>query len=695
MANETETIPVRTQRRTRSAFDLTVAQLKKSRWEDWDDLANWIANELDLAEGARGTAKQEIEYCWRYYEQARMRTGNMPWPDAADLPSPYAPEYTDAVHARLMQTIFVDPVWTVEGWGPSAKHASFVEEFHQRAQEDERLQSYLDEWSLRGLVEGVGTLEISESFEVRRERQRKRVAIRRDDLGQPLHDENGPLLEQGEDGYYVEPQQEDAPSAEVDIDSWEPVRLGPAYDVVPYLDFLTLPAHARSRTQVWGYAKRFYRRPGELVALAKRGVYDAEAVTRIGEQDDRAGMTEEAPKGPTPVDQTGVTAQKELFECQLLLDLDGQGERWWRLTLHRERRVLLRCQVDDQSTRFIRWMPFPKPGTVDRGYSLIGHKLITVIEEDTARRNMKADRMALKVGQPIKRRQGALWEPMEQPFGPRAVIDVRDMDEVQPMQGIDDVPQSVMAWGREIRDDADRLIGQNDTAQGVESSEKRTLGEVQLRAGYAEVRINLIVKRMQEPLEELGQARHFIWKRTLAERPNMPVRRAMVIGNPANGIETSGLAQDGQITAEMLEGIFWFKPRGSVETADLNRAKADFVGLMGALANLLPVFPMMQMMLNTPPATKAVVEEMLRVFRWPDKQSFLGPAAKDVFTAMQERYEMQQQQAQLMQDPRMQILMAAAGGMGGGPMAGGRPPATGGGEPPPDGVPPRQMGPVQ
>src|SRR5689334_6268622 len=109
--------------------------MKNPQFDSWDKVGAWLATELDQAISMRGGAAEEIRYAWDYYEQNRMRGRNAPWPDAADLPSPIAPEYTDAVHARLMQTIFVEPVWTVEGYGDSAKRARLVEEFHQRAQE--------------------------------------------------------------------------------------------------------------------------------------------------------------------------------------------------------------------------------------------------------------------------------------------------------------------------------------------------------------------------------------------------------------------------------------------------------------------------------------------------------------------------------------------------------------------------------
>lgn len=646
-----------------SAFDLK--NLKKSRWRDWRDLASWLSSELDMAIGARSGRKEEVTYSWMYYEQARMRAGAMPWPDAADLPSPFAPEYTDAVHARLMQTIFVEPVWTVEGYGSSAVKAPLVEEFHQRAQEDERMQGFADEWLLRGLVEGVGTLKVTEAKQWRRKQVEKRLALQLDPTGAPVMGQDGPMLAYDESGGFVPVDDEQTPSALTQLDEWQPERLGPDYEVIPYPDFFVLPAHARHKSHVWGYCSRFHRRWPQLKDWADRGWYGKTEVDTVGDANDKAITSDDIPSPSVHVvDQQKNTAQKELYEFTVLLDLDGGGERWWIITLHKESTTILRCKIDDGMTHYVRWMPFPKPGCIDHGYSLIGNKLISVIEEDTARRNLKADRMAMKASQPILRQQNALWSPFEQPMGPRSVIDVRDPKEISVLQGIDDVPQSVHIWGEELRSDADRLVGQNDVSLGNETAEERTLGEVQLRAGYAEVRINVIVKRMQEPLEELGLIRHEIYKRTFRNNPNLPPQRAQVIGREATGIEIPGYPEQIMVTADTLEGVYWFKPRGSVETADLNRQKRDFVEFLQTLPMLAQMNPAFMQVLGTLPFAKSMLEQAVRVFRFPDRQSVLGAEGQNVFDLLQQQMEMQRMQQQAMLDPRMQFAMALAGGGG-------------------------------
>lgn len=670
------------------AFDIREADLKGTHADvtSYEELGQWLGRELDNALEGRGEIAHQIRDNWTRYEQGRTRGANAPWPDAADLTSPIVTEYVDALHSRVMDTIFADRIWMVEGWGPAAQRAPFVEEFHQRAAEEERLQDVLDECLLRAWNEPAAILEVSEAMEWRREIKQvnARLAMDPATMTPIIGEDNQPKAEQGPDGNFVEAQPGE-PAITMDVDSWEPVRIGPDYDVIPYLEFCTLPAHARNRSQVWGYAKFFWRRVPELKARALRGIYDKAAVEELGEDDERQSdtITETRPHDLLVPEQKGPTSQKRLAEVQFLADLDGEGERWWRATVHRDKRKLLRLKFDDRTTRYIRFVPYKKPGSID-GYTLSGHKLLTVQEEDTAVRNMRADMAALAISAPILRRQGALWDPYEQPFGPKSVIDVRDPQELTQMQ-LRDVPQSINVWKQDVRMDADRLVGQNDTSLGVDSGEDNTLGEERLRAGYAEVRVNLLIKRLKEPMEELWLARNNIWKKTLADQRSgttQLVQRVMV-GLQANGLDVSGVA-DGSFGPEMLDGPLWGKPKGSVETADRQRQRADFNWLLQALPAALQVWPMLQILLNTPQAAKAVLERLLQVNNWPDKQAFLGSEAQQM---MQQQF----QQQQLLQDPRMQLAMAMAGAGPGGqgaPQAGGAPM---GGAPPQQNAPPGVM----
>jgi hypothetical protein len=673
-------------RRVKSeAYDLKASQLKGTHADvrTYEQLAIWLSQEIDIGLSARNGVDELIRGNWRRYEQERTRT-NPPWPDAADLTSPITCEYTDALHARVMETIFADNVFTVEGWGDASQKAPFVEEFHQRTLEEERLQDYLDEVLMRAWHEPAGILEISEAGELRQERVQMRAALQIDAAsGMPIVGEDNQPLTQTDPltGEPVEVEDPNQPSALVDADVWRPVRVGPAYDVVPYLDFLTLPAHARNRDQIWGYAKRFWRRVPELKGKAQKGVYDRKAVEALGTENEKDTTSLDAPNNGHVPEQRGPTAQKELWEVQFLADLDGKGERWYRATVHKDKYQILRLKFDDRVTRYIRFVPYKKPGSID-GYTLSGHKLITVHEEDTAVRNMRADMAAMAIASPVLKQQGALWDEYEQPFGPRAVITVRSKDEITQLQ-LRDVPQSINVWKQDVRMDGDRLVGQNDTSLGVDSGENNTLGEERLRAGYAEVRVNLLIKRLKEPMEELWQARHAIWKRTLSDQQSgaLPILQKTLIGLEARGIDMSGI-NDGRITADMLEGSFWGKPKGSVESADLGMQRQHFAQLMQVLPAVMQTNPMIAMLMQSGPAAKSIIEQMLRVFRWPDKQAFLGSEAQQMIAG-------QMQQQQMMQNPQMQVLMALAnGGAGNAPTNG----PGGGPQAPPPGSPPMPSG---
>src|SRR5687768_18565888 len=84
------------------------------------EIADWICRELQNAIDNRPIPIPEIRYWWTVYEQGRTRAQNTPWQDAADLTSYLGTEKVDALKARVMKTVMVDPVWTVEGWGSAS-----------------------------------------------------------------------------------------------------------------------------------------------------------------------------------------------------------------------------------------------------------------------------------------------------------------------------------------------------------------------------------------------------------------------------------------------------------------------------------------------------------------------------------------------------------------------------------------------
>ena len=597
------------------------------------DLTQWLCEAIREARANRSASEADVAYWHRLYRQDLTRTGaHKPWADAADLTSYIVSEKVDALRSRMMKTIFVEPIWTVEGYGEQATRlAPIVEAFHQWQAEQEGLQAALSRVLHLSLIETRGVLEVYEDSTVRTVRKQQRVAIQLDPFtAQPMLDDRGePQFVQREDGSFLEATDME-PSAEVVLDSRERVRRGPAYRVLPYRDFVVLPEHASDASEVWGYGKRFIKRVKELQRRAKEGFYDAEAVETLGtyadqrEQTDLAGVN-----APMTHTSDEATAEKELWEVSFLRDFDGKGERWYVATVSESQQVLLRLQHDDIGlARYLIFTPFPRPDRAKDGYSFTGHKMITCQEEHTAWRNMLADRAALVVQAPIKRQQGALWDPESQPWGPKAIIDVRDMREIEPVS-IPDANAAAIEREREILTASERVAGINDVALGVVPQESRTLGEVNLVAEQSFIRMEEIIKNVQETMEELGAVRHAIWRRALAEQPDgLELPDGVLVGLETRGVPVSEILPEKKMLATAMQGTYRFKPRGSVETADIRSQRSDFVQFLQVLPQLMQFWPAVgQMLAQNVNAGRAVLEQALRLFRFPDRQAILGSDA--------------------------------------------------------------------
>ena len=616
--------------------------------EQRQQLAVELCTEVQQALDARGNQAEACDYWHQLYEQARTRQGrNAPWPDAADLTSYLASEKVDALQARLLRAIWVDPIWTVEGWGASTDKAPFVEEFHQWKAEEERLQSVLDRLSLLSLIEPRGLIEIAEGSERRTVRRTIKAKAETDPrTGMPIYGEDAaPKLALGPDGNPIEAGEMDF-ALETVIDSDERIRTGPVYRVLPYRDSLITPGHARDREEITGYWKRLWRRYGPLLRKAQSGWYDVEAVQAMSTGSDRESEAALQRAQQVVVPLTDEKADKELWEGVVLLDLNlffkrfsvaglnphqFNAERWFLVTLHVPTQQILRFQHDDmERSRFVPVILFPRPDRATEGFSFIGHKLITTIEEHTAWRNVAADRAAMIAQAPIKRLQNALWDPYAQPWGPRAVIDVRDMREVEAVQ-VPELVGAVFTHIQMMERTAERIAGVNDISAGQLTSEQRTLGEVRMATMNAEIRMDAIIRRFQEAMEEIGSIRHEIWKRVLSEQPEGVEMPHSVLANlEGRGVSIDRYLPEKKITAQLLEGAFRFKPRGSVETADPGVMRQDLALLLQAIPMFLQAFPGMVPIFQTPAAGRAMARTLLRVFRVDNQQAFLGSPSQDL-----------------------------------------------------------------
>jgi hypothetical protein len=682
--------------KSKDAYEVTLTDVQRQ------ELALWLSDQIQLGLNARSVSEADVEYCWKLYEQARTRQSKRP--DAADLTSYIPSEQVNSIAARIMRTVFTEPIWNVEGWGDAANRAPFVEEFHQWKAKEERLEGIIDKLVLQALVEPRGLLEIAEGSERRMTRKTIKAKVQTDPLtGHQLFGEDGqPVLVSNDVGDFEEAGPDEF-GVETVIDSPDRVRTGPVYRLLPYRDSLILPGHARDDDEIFAYGKRLWRRYEDLHAKASGSspLYDKEAVEKLrGSQDkettpplQRAGM------GVAP--QDGPQADVELWEVLVLVDLDQlmdgrqqgrvkkelRGARWYLITIHLGTTQILRVQFDDfERARYVKVILFPRVDRVTEGYSFVGHQLITVTEAHSAFLNLTADGAVMTLNRPIKRLTGALWDPDEQPWGAGAVIDVRSMQEVEPLD-IGDVSGPGLAFIEMQERTAQRIGGINDIASGQVTQQDRTLGEVQMATEQSFVRMDLITRRFQQQgMEDIAQIRHAIWQRVIAEQQQgVDVPQSLLQSLEGRGVDILTMMPDKKATADMLEGAFQFTPHGSVQTADRNAQKQNTVALLEVIPKAMAAFPLLAPMFSTPQAARAIGRMIARDFGQENQQAFIGSPAQDLqITSQAQAFTML---AQLMQLQGMPGLPPPGGPMGAPPMGG--PP----GPPPMGGPPPGPPGP--
>jgi hypothetical protein len=662
-------------------------------------LEGFLYDEITRAVAARAPIVSpggDLDYWHWLYDQGKRNTTELPFPGAADLSTWLVTEKIDALRGRFVKTIFVEPVWTVEGWGKAAERAPLVEEFHQWKVEDERLQAWLQRTFDLALVEGTGVLECVEKADLIKRKSLKQVQPQRTDTGAVLFGpDSQPQLMQDERGRLMEAEDADATGAvEAEVDEVMPARRGPTYRNISLRDFFFLPGHAQDDSEVWGYAKRFWRRISELQQRADEGTYDAEAVGRLAEVADRDDSTLPGPVAATgqtvaPQDKR-TTIEKELWELQVLMDLDEDGvDEWYIVTFSAVHRVILRVRHDDLGLpRFLCFRPYPNPLSV-YGRSHVA-KLASLAEEHAGTRNAIADRSNLVNNAPVKRKASSAWDIEEEPWGPGAVITVNDMGEIEPV-ALPDVPNSMMSRETAIIAAGERVSGLNDVALGATPGESRTLGEVNMVTEQSFVRIEESIRNMQEALEDLFRVRHELWRRAAAEQPLEPSAR-FIRELALRGIEMA----EGGITPEVLAGTFHGKPRGSVESADRNRQRQNYNGFMQAVAGFGQMNPQLQQVLASPQVIMPLFEQALRLYDVPNRAQFMRAMREWEMQLLQQQQMAQQQAAMGMPPPGapgQPQLPPGGPPPPGGPQAGappGGPPPPGPGGPPP---PPPMGGP--
>jgi len=662
--------------------------------------------ELQSAMSARNEYVREgglIDQWWAMYEQTpdyeRIRDGRK------DFASWMPTVYVDSMADRVNQVVFgVEPICMVEGWpssaqGPSssADAAAKVEAFHEWQADNERLRLVADKLFRAGLVEGNGILEVSERRRVVKTKKTMRAAVALNEHGAVHLDEQmRPIPRRDAQGQLVPHDPHDpvfngaeAPSVDVSYEETATPGDGPEHTVISAKDFLYLPVHAKNMGQVYGYARRFFLTVADCKQKEAQGVYDG--VDALGVSQERLTNEEDRRLGQTAQDaSTDDRAMKELWQVSLYVDLDGDDVPEWVIaTVSVQHNVGIQLQFDDlPQCRYLSFTPFPRSTSV-WGMSLIA-KMWTTIDEHTCWRNLSAEAAEKRVHAPLLRQRNSPWKPEVQPFGTEAVIDVASITGDVAQLQMFDAPEGVFLKTRETEEAGERQSGLNDVAMlGGSSSAGGSRGghatatEVQTDAHASYVRVQAVVDRAQEFVADWYYLRHQLWKRALAGG----VAAKMPPGTAAlRGLQSRGIFADANgpldFTAQDLEGTWRFKPRGSVETADVYRLRDDLIGFMEnvlpAIMKLSPSFA--QFVQGNPAFIKAIFQDAIRLFRMEALQTQMNQL-------MQQFQAQQTQQAALAPPAGPAGLPPGAGPAGappvaqpgvGGPMIPGAPGGPGG-----------------
>lgn len=610
----------------KSPFDVKLAP------EALKELTDRLVEELRGAKRARSTHMDDLGYldfAWHLYEQ-RSQMGisrDSPRFGRADLTSPIGTENVDAISARAVKTVFVEPLYIVEGIGKASTNAPIVEEFMQWRQERMRLQKVCKRAFASAFVETGAILEVCEDAECVTRVEVVQAEVQRDAMGATMLDpDNGkplPLLD--EEGLPVPAADPQAEHVEVKRTYEDYKRRGAYVRRRSMKDFVFLPSHAEDDREVWGHATRFYQTLREVKQREKAKEYSKEAVAALGgstherdprSEQERQGITMEVSHGEDLI-------EKELWRVQFWWSINGK-QSCYIAVVSEIHSAILQLRMDPlQRWRTIYLNPYPCPYSV-YGYSMILTKLLTMIEEHTAWRNMNADRGTLKANAPLKRLHGAQWDPELQPFGAGQVVDVANMNEIMPFE-FEDVTVQALNKEQQCVADAQRVIGLNDIAIGQQSEKSRTLGENEMATRESFTRTDDPIGNLQEAMEELGEVIHAIEVMTLREMDGEGIEAPASV---TDQIQLKGdTSFDGTFTAEMVGPIdgYRFKPRGSVESADPNRRMKMMVNGIDWLAKISQVNPQVALRMQSPEIGDALMQQYVTEWKPRDKAPFLTP----------------------------------------------------------------------
>lgn len=290
-------------------LDKTLPSGKSVRNELEAHLSETIDKELKNHKGV----EDKIKRCQKIYSGKKDKK-SYPWPHSSNVSVPIARSDADAIYVREMDSIFNKQKLVL--LSPKNSQMGDEEEAQLRQQENAinhylintlNLKEHLKPVFQQKTVSGTGVLKIR--YEVK---------------NRQVYDYASP---DEEDNKGVKKYEFESPGGRKGKLVKRPsvVFKGPTVYPVSRENFL-ISSDATDVDEAYFCADRFWRRKQQLKSMAKRGVYDPDAVERLTTSDPKGLQKARAEERGVKIDKTKYEEPYELWECWFKYDVDGDGE---------------------------------------------------------------------------------------------------------------------------------------------------------------------------------------------------------------------------------------------------------------------------------------------------------------------------------------------------------------------------------
>ena len=457
---------------------MALLDLKKDKR---DEIAQYLATEIQLAIDSRATLDQDLEVYNDLYEMKLPLEKRWPWENSSNVFYPLTQDKVDSLTARIAYSILKqDPIFIFKGVNAEAeKYAPLLESYYASKARRLGYRKLLKQAIQLSVRDGTSFVEVN----------RKREMEESVQFG---YNETGELTLRR------------TPVVTFEDDVLEIHRLKDVY---------LIPAYSDSLENTFGIARRFWLRPDEaknevhskrfypdVVKDPTVGIADKLGYVGSGSEDTTSGkisiIEHEDPNiGPW-----------ECFSVLIRYDIDNDGYlEWCRFLVSHTNRTLLSAEeypYRHKKLNLISFTPIPRAKS-PYGISLVG-RLENIQREMNADRNQRRDALSLVIMPPLKRTANSPTKLDNKPWGPGQIYDVHTMDDMQPIQ-IQDIPPSAFVEENSMINMADKL----SFTPTFPIQKETTAREVSATQGDAVLKFDLVMEDIMESMAEIG--RQLFW----------------------------------------------------------------------------------------------------------------------------------------------------------------------------------------